>query len=294
MLHDLLEIAIVVFAVSSMLAVGLTYTLREIVGPLADIRLVALALVANFVLVPAWALVITWGLDLEERYAVGLVLVATAAGAAFLVKLAVLSDGDVAFAASLLVLLMPATVLYMPVVVPLIVTDADVDTFAIATPLVLANLLPLAVGLGVLTIAPAAAKKIRPILGPVSSTALLAVAALTVAAHGSDVVEVVEQRVIIGSLALIIGAFLIGFFLGVPDHHRDEMGLATAQRNIAAATVVATQALDDPDTLVTVVLTTAVSMAVLFPLTTQLKKHFGLAAMEQKRERRTATDSSRR
>ena len=134
MLHDLLEIAIVVFAVSSMLAVGLTYTLREIVGPLAHLRLVALALVANFLLVPALALVITWGLDLDERYALGLVLVATAAGSAFLVKLVVLSDGDVAFAASLLVLLMPATVLYMPVVVPLISPDADVDAFAIASP----------------------------------------------------------------------------------------------------------------------------------------------------------------
>ncbi len=119
-------------------------------------------------------------------------------------------------------------------------------------------------------------------------------AALTVAAHGSDVVDVVGQRVIIGSFALVVGAFVIGFVLGVPDHHRDEVGLATAQRNIAAATVVVTQALDDADTLVTVVVTTAVSMAVLFPLTTQLKKHFGLEATEQRRARRTAARATRR
>lgn len=293
MLADLLEIAIFVFAVSSMFTVGLTYSLREIVGPLSYIRGVTLGLLANFGLVPAWALMITWGLDIEERYAVGLVLVATAAGAPLLVKLVVLSDGDVAFAASLLVLFLPATVLYMPLVVPLIVPDADVDALAIATPLVLANLLPLAVGIGVLGVAPTMATRLRPVLGPVANVALVALVVLTVAAHGADVVDVVGQRVIVGALALIAGAFLIGFLVGVPCHRRDEIALATAQRNIAAATVVATQAIGDADTLVTVVVTATVSMAVLFPLTTQLKKRFGQAAMEERSARRAGTRPER-
>lgn len=286
MLPDLLDIAIFVFAVSSMLSVGLTYTWRQIVGPLTRIRLVVLALVANFVLVPAWALLITSVLDIAEPYTIGLLLVATAAGAPFLVKLVAMSDGDVAFSASLLVLLLPATVLYMPLVVPLIAPDADVDAMAIATPLVLANLLPLAVGIVVLSLAPAVAEKLRPVLGPLSTGALVALVVLTVVANVEELLDVVGQRAIIGALVFIVGAFLIGFFVGVPDEHRDEVGLATAQRNIAAATVVATQAIGDADTLVTVVVTSTVSMAVLFPLTTQLKKHFGETAMAAKRAHR--------
>lgn len=275
MLSDLLDLAVLVFATSSMLSVGVTYTLGQIVGPLRNVRLVVLALLANFVLVPAWALLVTNVLAIDEPYQVGLLLVASAAGAPFLVKLVTLSDGDVAFGASLLVLLLPTTVIYMPLVIPLIVPEAEIDAMAIAGPLVLSNLLPLAVGVVVLAVAPAAAERMRPVLGPVSTVSLIVLVVLTVVTNAPELLDVVGQRAIVGALALIVGAFVIGVALGVPDHHRNEVGLATAQRNIAAATVVATQAVGNPDTLVTVVVTSTVSMAVLFPLTTQLKKRHG-------------------
>lgn len=276
MLADLLDVAVVVFAVSSMLGVGLTYTLRQIVGPLTNVRLVVLALVANFVLVPAWAFLVTTVLDLGEPYQVGLLVVAAAAGAPFLVKLVTLSGGDVAFGASLLVLLLPATVVYMPLVVPLIAPEADVDALAIARPLILTNLLPLAVGVVVLAVASRVAERVRPVLQPISTVSLVALVALTVAANAPELLDVIGQRAIIAAFLVIVGAFVIGFALGSPDHHRDELGLATAQRNMAAATVVAAQAIGDADVLVTVVVTSTVSMAVLFPLTPQLKKRFGM------------------
>jgi BASS family bile acid:Na+ symporter len=286
MLSDILDIAVLVFAVASMASVGLTYTLREIVDPLGNLRLVALALAANFVLVPAWALLISWGLQLHDPYEVGLFLVAAAAGAPFLVKLVGMADGDVAFAASLLVLLLPITVLYMPIVVPLVVPGAEVDALAIASPLLLTMLLPLAVGLAVYAFVPSLAARLRPVLGPVSTAALVVLFVLTVVTNASELLDLIGQRAIVAALVFIVGAFVIGFVLGAPDRHKDEIALATAQRNIAAATVVATQAVGDADTLVTVVLTSTIAMAVLFPLTPQLKKRFGETAMETRRARR--------
>ena len=44
------------------------------------------------------------------------------------------------------------------------------------------------------------------------------------------------------------------------------LGLGTAQRNIAAAMVVATQGLDDRNTVVMVVVASLVELAVLFPI----------------------------
>ncbi len=275
MLSDLFDISVVVFAVTSMLSVGLTYTLRQIVGPLRRFRLVTLSLVANFVLVPAWAVLVTWLLQLDEPYRIGILLVASAAGAPFLIKLVAMSDGDVAFAGSLLVLLLPVTVVYMPLVVPLIAADADVSTLAIASPLVLTNLAPLALGVVVLAVLPSVAARVRPMLGPVANVALVALLVLTVAANAGDLIDVFGRRAILAALLLIVGAFVIGFALGAPDHEKGEIALATAQRNVAAATVVATQAIGDPDTVVTVVVASTVSMAVLFPLTTQLRKRFG-------------------
>ena len=291
MLSDLLDIAVIPFAVTTMFSVGVTYTLRQIVGPLRNLRLVALSLVANFLLVPAWAVLLSWLLQLDEPYAIGILLVSTAAGAPFLVKLVVMSDGDVAFAGSLLVLLLPVTVLYMPLVVPLITSDAEANALAIASSLLLTNLLPLGVGVVMFAVIPAVAERVRPFLGPVSTAALVALFVLTVAANGDDLVDVLGQRAIIAALLLIVGAFGIGFALGVPDHHRDEVGLATGQRNVAASMIVATQTIGDPDTVVTVVVTSIVGMAVLFPLTTQLKKRFGNTARRERAMRPNGASS---
>ena len=286
-LTSLLDIVVLVFAVASMLSAGLTYTVQQIVGPLRNLRLVVLALVANFVLVPLWAVLIARLLSLDEPYEIGLVLVASAAGAPFLIKLVAAADGDVAFAASLLVLLLPATVVYMPIVVPLIAPDADVGAGAIARPLVTSMLLPLAIGLVVKAVSSDLAERIRPILGPISTAALALLVVLTVVVNFDEIVDVFGQGVIFASLLFIVGAFAIGFALGGAANERDELGLATAQRNIAAATVVATQGINDPDTTVTVIVTSTVSMLILFPLASQLKKYFGQSVQAERKVKRS-------
>jgi predicted Na+-dependent transporter len=52
------NIVVIVFAVSSMLSVGLSYDIRTIVRPLRRVRAVFRALVANFILVPLLAVAI--------------------------------------------------------------------------------------------------------------------------------------------------------------------------------------------------------------------------------------------
>lgn len=62
MLNEILTtiagLALNLFVITSMLAMGLNLTTRQIMDPLRNVRLVVLALVGNFVLVPALA----WGL----------------------------------------------------------------------------------------------------------------------------------------------------------------------------------------------------------------------------------------
>src|SRR5690606_22810352 len=71
-----------------------------------------------------------------------------------------------------------------------------------------------------------------------------------------------------------IGAsFVVGYVLGGKDAHpRTVLGLGTAQRNVSAATVVATQGFGDPDTLIMVVVTSLVGLAILFPIATKLRE----------------------
>lgn len=49
------RVAVLVFVVAGMAATGLGLGVRDLVGPLRRVRLVALALVANFVVAPAVA-----------------------------------------------------------------------------------------------------------------------------------------------------------------------------------------------------------------------------------------------
>ena len=51
----LAQLSVLVFVVGSMFSLGLNLTIQQIFDPLSNIRRVILALVANFVLVPALA-----------------------------------------------------------------------------------------------------------------------------------------------------------------------------------------------------------------------------------------------
>jgi BASS family bile acid:Na+ symporter len=286
LLSNLLNIAVLVFSVTSMLSVGFSYTLREIIAPLRDVRGVLLGLAANFVLVPLLAYVVAGLLSLEPAAKTGLILVATAAGAPFLIKLTQIADGDTAFASGLLVLLLVTTIVYMPLVVPLVASEAEVSAMAIAMPLILTMLLPLGVGLVADTWLEPLTDRMLPAMNAVSSVALVVLVTATFLVNFRTILSVFGTGAILAALLVIAGAFAVGYLLGGPGagERREVIALGTAQRNIAAATVVATQSFDSPDTLVMVVVTSIVSMAVLFPVA-QL--------MGKRKERRAETHRGR-
>lgn len=65
-LNVIAQLAGLVFVVGSMLAMGLSLTVPQIIQPLKNARLVILALVANFILVPALAYGLTAIIPVSE------------------------------------------------------------------------------------------------------------------------------------------------------------------------------------------------------------------------------------
>jgi bile acid:Na+ symporter, BASS family len=256
-----------VFVVSSMLAVGLSLTVGQIVVPLRNGKLVALALLGNFFLMPLGAIVVARLLWLDESLRVALLLLSTAAGAPFLPKLAGIARGNLAFAVGLMVLLMVLTVGYMPLVLPLLLEGVSVDPTKIARSLVLLMLLPLALGLGVKARYALTAARVRPFLDRVSTLSLAFLTVLIFAVNINNLVALFGTRGVLASILFLCVGVSIGWFLGgpVPDT-RGVMALGTAQRNIAAALVVGGQNFDDPKVVVMVVVVAIVGLLVLFPL----------------------------
>jgi len=267
------SIAVVVFAVSSMLSVGLAYSFRSIVGPLRDARAVFRALVANFVLVPLFAVAIERVIPIEPPLALGLFLLAASAGAPFLIKLASAARSDLALSAALLLLLVPATVVFLPFYVPLAMahpslsglTYVPANMIAIGLPLLSTMILPLVVGLVVHATVPRWAARLVPIVGKLATVTLVLVVIGTFLANLHEVLRILKTGAIGAAILLTLGALGIGYLMSRHDRGA-VLGLATSQRNIAAAMVVASRSFRDPDILVMVTASSIVGLIMLFPI----------------------------
>jgi bile acid:Na+ symporter, BASS family len=275
MLMDLLSkaatVAMLSFVVSSMLAMGTGLTVAKITEPLRNARLLVLALLANFVLMPLGAFALGKVLWLEEPFGIGLLVLGCAAGAPFLPKLAELAKGNLAFAVGAMVLLMVVTVGYLPVVLPLLLEGVSVDPWKIARSLILLMLLPLAVGLALKAYYEAMAARVKPALDWISNVSLILLVLLISAANIDKVLDVFGTRGILAGLLFIAFGFAIGWVLGGPGNDtRRVLALGTAQRNIAAALVVGSQSFSDPKVVVMVIVVAIVGLIILMPLSRAL------------------------
>lgn len=267
LLAKAVPVALLVFVVSSMLAVGLSLTVGQILAPLRNARLVILSLVANFVLMPLAALLIARMLRLDQPLAVALLLLGGAAGAPFLPKLAGVAGGNLAFAVGLMVLLMVLTVGYMPLVIPLLLEGVSVDPTQIARSLVLLMLLPLVVGLAVRARFAVVAGRVAPVLNKVSTLSLAIMVLLMLMTNLRSIIGLYGTRGVLASLAFLLVGFGLGWLLGGPARDtRSVLAMGTAQRNIAAALLVGGQNFEEPQVVVMVVVVAIVGLLVLMPL----------------------------
>jgi bile acid:Na+ symporter, BASS family len=274
MLNKAVTVAMLTFVVSSMLAMGSGLTIRQIIKPLRNPRLVLLALLANFVLMPLGALALAKVLWLDNSFGIGLLVLGCAAGAPFLPKLAELAKGNLAFSVGAMVLLMVVTVGYLPVVMPLLLPGVTVDPWNIARSLFLLMLLPLAAGLALKVRYEDLARRVKPVLDWISNVSLILLVLLITAANIDKVLQVFGTRGILAGLLFIALGFGAGWLLGGPDGDtRRVLALGTAQRNIAAALVVASQSFSDPKVIVMVIVVAIVGLIVLMPLSRALANH---------------------
>jgi len=267
LLSKAVPITMLAFVLSSMLAVGLSLSLHQIVAPLRNAKLVVLALLANFVLMPAAAVAISRLLRLDQPLGIALLLLGAAAGAPFLPKLAGLAKGNLAFSVGLMVMLMVLTVGFMPLALPLLLEAVSVDPLKIARSLVLLMLLPLGVGLVVNARFTCFAEEWRGPLNRLSSLSLTLLIVLLLLTNFHNVIALFGTRGILASILFLISGASIGWVLGGPGlGTKGVLALGTAQRNIAAALVVGGKDFDDPRVVVMIVVVAVVGLLILMPL----------------------------
>ena len=261
----IMQLSILVFVITSMLAMGLNLTIAQIIGPLRNMKLVILALVANFILVPVLAYLILLVIPLDQGLATGLILLATAAGAPFLPKLAQAAKGNLAFSVGLMTLLMLVTIIYMPLVLPFLLSGVEVDALEIAKSLIILMLFPLAIGLFIKARYESVATSLQPHMAHTSTFGLVLLMVSAILLNFSAIVSIIGTGGVIVILLFLAGAFVMGYFLAGRDGQlRSVIGLGTAQRNVSAALVVAGQNFaDDPNVLVMILVAALLGLIML-------------------------------
>jgi BASS family bile acid:Na+ symporter len=249
-----------------MSGIGLGLSLKQVVAPLRNARLVIFAVVANFIIAPALAVGIARLLRLDEPFALGLLLLGLAAGAPFMPKIVAIAKGDLALSVGLMVLLMVGTTVLLPVALPKLVEGVQVNPWEIARFLTLLLLLPLIAGLVVKARLKSVAARLRPVLERVSTVALLAMLVLIIAINFKGVLRIFGTGAILAAILFAILSAFAGWLLGGRDaSQRSVLGLGTGLRNIPAALIVSTQNFKDPNVSVMVIVTTLTGILILVP-----------------------------
>lgn len=266
------------FVITSMFGLGLGLTVRDIIEPLRNLRLLLASLAANFLVVPAAAWILSRLLSLEPDLQAGLMVFSAVAGAPLVLKEAQLARGNVRFAVSLVTLQVVATVLYLPFALPLLLPGIAVDTVSIAMPLILEILLPLGLGLLMNVRYDEEAEMTRPVMSSVSNLSLAVMLALNLSNVG-QVLGLLGTGAIMATILLLLAGFAAGWLLGGPEAPtRRTLALGTAQRNFAAAFVIgASSFAERPAVMVLLLAAALISMVILLPAAGEIGKRARVA-----------------
>lgn len=265
-MSTLFTVSVLIFVLSSMFGLGLGLTIQQVFAPLKKVSLIAKALVASFLLTPLLAYALARIIGLDQQLAIGLFILGVSAGSPILAKFSQIAKGDLAYTLGLMVLLQVVTIIFAPLVLPLLLENIQVDSWGMLQSLITTMLIPLAAGLFVKARYEELAQSLSPYMTQASSITLMVQVVLGVLLTGGDLLGLLGTGALLAALLFITISLVLGYFLGGPDRDtRVVTGLGTAQRNISAAMLITVQNFAEPKVLV-MVLAGAALMLVINPL----------------------------
>lgn len=232
--------------IATMLVIGLKVRWAEVVAAANQVQLVALALIANFLLVPAVTGGLLWLFHPEPMIAAGFLILAVCPGAPVGPLFATIAKADVPSAIGLMVILAALSAVLSPLLLAVLLarfcpeSDLQVNFLSIVQTLLVTQIVPLAIGLVIHERAPKFSSWIVNPLNLVANLLLLGVVALLLAAQYQTLASI-HLRGWVGMLLLLASSLAIGWIFGGPSQAtRATLALTTAVRNAAVGLVIVT------------------------------------------------------
>lgn len=245
-LDQAINLLVTVTLIEMMIAIGLGVSFADLGAILRDWRLVARAALANYVVVPAATVGLLLLFNAQPMVAAGFLILAVCPGAPFGPPLTALAKGDVAVSVGLMGVLAASSALLAPLLLALLLPlvaggeALSIDAGKIVTTLLVTQLVPLGVGLGVRRWHPKLADQLQ---GPANQLGkLLNLAAIVcILATQFHLLLEIRPRGFVGMLILLVASWAAGWLLGGPAAGtRTAMTLTTALRNVGVGLVIAT------------------------------------------------------
>jgi bile acid:Na+ symporter, BASS family len=245
-IDQLINVLATVTLVELMVTIGLGATFAEVAGVARNWRLVGKAALANYVCVPAAAVGLLLVFGATPLVAAGFLIAAACPGAPYGPPFTGIAKGNVVAAVGLMVLLAGSSALLAPTLLHFLlpVTSGEaplqVNAARMVGTLLLAQFLPLCVGLAVRQWRPALAARLKKPASRLSMALNLLLLGVILTAQ-FDLLIGIPFRAYVGMSALVFAAVAAGWLLGGPGGgNRTAMTMATAVRNVGVALVIAT------------------------------------------------------
>jgi BASS family bile acid:Na+ symporter len=230
---------ILVFTVSNLLVMGLQANMPGVIAALKNKKSTALILVWGWLLGPAIGLLIVWALPLAEPYVIVVLLCSLAPCAPFLPPMVEKARGDVNFAGAFVPMVAVGTVVFMPLIAPLLITGLSISTVALAEPLFLTLLVPLIIGAATRHYAGAVATKIFPAVKGFALLTTLAMFVSCLMLYGREMLATAGSFALLSMtiFMVVMGLITYRFGFGMKQNQRSVMALGMGTRNFAAVLI---------------------------------------------------------
>jgi BASS family bile acid:Na+ symporter len=217
---------------ATVLSLGMTFTIPQLLAPLRRIWLVVAMVVLSAVVIPALAWAIAAALPISDAYVDGLVLATLGAGSAGGIKAAQLAkNSDLPLAVSMVVVLQLVNIVSVPIWAGRVVSGASLSAWDILKSLLELVLIPLAVGLIARARYPDHASEWTVGLVKVANLALVIALAAGISVNWQTIVDLIGSWVLVASLLIIFIAVALGMVLGGKNAQtRTTTGLVSGMR----------------------------------------------------------------
>jgi BASS family bile acid:Na+ symporter len=207
---------------ATVLSLGMTFTVSQLVAPLHRVGLVIVMVIVNAILIPG----VAWGIaevsPMGEKYVPGLVLATLGAGSAASLKAAQLAGrADLPLAVSVAVVLQLVNIIAVPLWAGQVVTGTSISAWDIVKSLLALVLLPLLVGLFIRARYTEHVADWQASLVKIANLALVIALATGIAANWSTIKTMFGSWVIVTALVIVVVAGVLGAMAGVLGGKRD-------------------------------------------------------------------------